>query len=65
MSSPPVPYIVGNVYHTHFQTRASPTHPDYRGTYSPPRDYIGYTNALNNQGGIVISYPNKGPWKKR
>jgi len=40
MSSPPVPYIVGNVYHTYFQTRASPTHPDHRGTYTPPGGYM-------------------------
>jgi len=40
MSSPPAPYIVGNVYYTHFQTRVGLTHPDYRGTYTPPEDYI-------------------------
>ena len=40
MSSPPVPYIVGNFYYADFQTPADPTHTDYRGTYTPFGDYM-------------------------
>ena len=54
----PSPHIAENVYYADFPNPMGPTHPNWVGTYSPPGDYNGYTNALNNQGGIVISYPN-------